>query len=79
VSALSENDNKYLCFVVLKLFLLLVKDPEFCLVLLHQSWSSVVAPWYTWFGEGVLCAVLHQHPHGLYLSFKWSVLDEGSC
>jgi hypothetical protein len=63
VSALSENDNKYLCSVVSKFFLLLVENPEFCLVLLHQSWGSVFAPWCPWFGEGLLCAKLHQHPH----------------
>jgi hypothetical protein len=58
VSALFENDNKCLCFVVLKFFFLSVENPEFCLVLLHQSWSSVFAPWYPWFGEGLLYAVL---------------------
>jgi hypothetical protein len=63
VSALSKNDNKHLCFVVLKFFLLSLENPKFCLVLLHQSWSSVFAPWYPWFNEGLLCAVLHQHPH----------------
>jgi hypothetical protein len=48
----------------MKLFLLSVENPEFCLVLLHQSWSSFFAPcWYPWFGEGLLCAALHQHPH----------------
>jgi hypothetical protein len=64
VSALSKNDNKYLCFVVLKFFLLAVENPEFCLLLLrHQSGSSVFTPWYLWFGEGRLCAGLHQYPH----------------